>query len=165
MQGLSSDECQLDLAAQMAAGTETSITIVRGILLLLVTSPTVYMKSKQEIAKAVSDGRVSSPVTNAPATTLPYMQALLLEGTRMMPPLTLGFPKRVPAGGDTVCDTFLPAGTDVYQNFGAMLRNPDLASTWMSSAPNVSSRLAPPTPWRACARPSTCALAMVASAA
>ncbi|KAG9258051.1 cytochrome P450 [Emericellopsis atlantica] len=125
-QGLSSEECQLDLAAQMAAGTETSITIVRGILLLLVTSPTIYMKAKQEIATAVRDGHVSSPVTNAEATKLPYMQALLWEGTRMMPPLTLGFPKRVPAGGDTVCDTFLPAGTDVYQNFGAMLRNPDV---------------------------------------
>lgn len=123
-QGLSAEECQLDLATQMAGGIETSISTIRGILLLLMTSPTIYTRAKQEIRTAIQEGRVSSPVTNTEAKALPYMQALLLEGMRIMPPLTLGFPKRVPAGGDTVSGTFLPAGTDIYQNFGAMLRNP-----------------------------------------
>lgn len=112
------------MALQIPAGTETSISTIRGIMLLLLTSPPVYARVKQEIATAISAGKISDPMTNEEAKALPYMQAVILEGLRIMPPVTVGFPKRVPAGGDTVCGVFLPAGTDVYQNYITMLKNP-----------------------------------------
>lgn len=93
-------------------------------MLLLLTSPPVYARVKEEIAAAISAGKMSDPITNEEAKALPYTQAVILEGFRMMPPVTIGFPKRVPAGGDTICGVYLPAGTDVYQNYISMLKNP-----------------------------------------
>jgi cytochrome P450 len=122
--GLSAEECQTDMSLQVPAGTETSISTIRGIMLLLLTSPPVYARAKQEIAAAISAGQISDPMTNEEAKALPYMQAIVLEGLRIMPPVTVGFPKRVPAGGDTICGVFLPAGTDVHQNYITMLKNP-----------------------------------------
>lgn len=45
---------------------------------------------------------------------------------RISPPITTGFPKEVPAGGDVVCGKHLPAGTDVFINFGGMMRRKDV---------------------------------------
>jgi len=41
----------------------------------------------------------------------------------MVPAVTIGFSKRVPAGGDTLCGKFVPGGTDILVNFCEMLRN------------------------------------------
>jgi cytochrome P450 len=48
------------------------------------------------------------------------------EGLRLMLPVNFGFPKRVPAPGDTICGKFIPAGTDVYPNYYSMMRNQDV---------------------------------------
>ncbi|KAI8627705.1 cytochrome P450 [Xylariaceae sp. FL1651] len=124
--GLPPKECQLDLAFQIPAGTETSVTTIRGILLLLLSSPPVYQRAKQEIKDGIAAGRISNPVTHAEAKNLKYMQAVLLEGLRLMEPVAFGFPKRVPASGDTICGKAIPGGTDVYPNFASMMRNPDV---------------------------------------
>lgn len=42
---------------------------------------------------------------------------------RIAPPVTAGFPKAVPSGGDVVCGKPLPAGTEVYINHIGMMRN------------------------------------------
>lgn len=41
----------------------------------------------------------------------------------MMPPLMNGFPRQVPAGGDTICGRFVPGGTDIFVNYVGMLRD------------------------------------------
>lgn len=43
-----------------------------------------------------------------------------------MVPVNFGFPKRVPASGDTICGIFLPAGTDVYVNYHSMMRSQEI---------------------------------------
>lgn len=45
---------------------------------------------------------------------------------RMAPPLTAGFPKVVPPGGDVVCGKHLPAGTEVYLSIIGMMRRKDV---------------------------------------
>lgn len=90
------------------------------------TSPAIYQKAKEEIRSALAAGRISSPVTNEEAKSFPYMQAITREGLRLMAPVNFGFPKRVPASGDTVCGKFLPAGTDVYPNSHRMMRRKDV---------------------------------------
>jgi len=45
---------------------------------------------------------------------------------RIFPPLTTGFPKRVPPEGDTICGQFVPGGTDIYVNVHAMMRDRSL---------------------------------------
>lgn len=100
-QGHGPDECEWDVAILLPAGTETSITAVRGTLLYFISSPAVYNKLKQEIAEGIKAGRISQPITNDQAKEMPYLQAVISEGMRMVPPATSGFPKKVPPGGDT----------------------------------------------------------------
>lgn len=72
--GLSLQEAELDLAILLPAGTETSITTIRGILMYLMISPRVYVKLRQEINQGIQQGRISRPVTNDEAKQLPYLQ-------------------------------------------------------------------------------------------
>lgn len=107
----------------MPAGTETSVTAMRGTLLNLLSSPSTYQKLKQEIADGIKEGRISKPITCEEAKSLPYLQvsfqsydseqcvymarltmylkAVIYEGMRMVPPVINGFEKTVPPGGDT----------------------------------------------------------------
>ncbi|KAI0811654.1 cytochrome P450 [Xylaria sp. FL0064] len=124
--GMTRRECELELAVQVPAGSETSTTAIRGIMLHLLSSPQVYQKLQDEIITGIKDGRISSPITNDEARRLPYLQAVINEGLRMIPPAITGFPKKVPAGGDTLCGKFVPEGTDIFVNFWSMLRNEEI---------------------------------------
>ncbi|KAI0183420.1 pisatin demethylase [Xylaria flabelliformis] len=124
--GVPANECQFDLALLVPAGSETSAMMIKGTLLHLMSSPMIYLKAKQEIKNEIAAGRISSPVTNEEAKSLEYMQAVVREGLRLMVPVNFGFPKRVPDSGDTLCGTFLPAGTDVYVNYHSMMRNKEV---------------------------------------
>jgi cytochrome P450 len=44
----------------------------------------------------------------------------------MAPPLSAGFPKTVPAGGDVICGKALPAGTDIHMNFMSLMRDQEV---------------------------------------
>ncbi|KAI8626229.1 cytochrome P450 [Xylariaceae sp. FL1651] len=124
--GLSAPECQFDLALQIPAGSETSVTTIRGILLYLLCSPVVYQKVKQEIKDGIAAGSISNPVKNEEAKSLKYLQAVVQEGMRLVPPLNMGFGKRVPDSGDTICGKFVPAGTDVYPNYPSLMHSRDI---------------------------------------
>lgn len=41
----------------------------------------------------------------------------------MMPPITIGMPKKVPAGGDIICGKSLSEGTEVYMNISGLMRD------------------------------------------
>jgi len=83
-------------------------------LLYLTNSPPAYRKLLNEIDTAVSTDALSSPVREAEARKLPYLQAVIREGMRMYPPATASFfYKVVPKGGDTICGQFVPGGTQI----------------------------------------------------
>ncbi|KAJ4397255.1 hypothetical protein N0V93_001479 [Gnomoniopsis smithogilvyi] len=121
--GLSADECEWDLAILMPAGTETSITSIRGTLLYILSSPSTYQKLKQEISDGIKEGRISKPITYDEAKELPYLQAVISEGMRMVPPVINGFAKRVPPGGDTIHEKFVPEGTEIQVNYISMMKS------------------------------------------
>ncbi|KAI1383031.1 cytochrome P450 [Hypoxylon trugodes] len=124
--GLSRRECEIELAIQVPTGTETTTSGIRAIMLYLLTSPNAYRKLQEEITAGIRDGRISSPISQEQAKQLPYLQAVIYEGLRMVPPAVAGFPKKVPAGGDTICGEFVPAGTDIFVNVYTMLRNKEV---------------------------------------
>lgn len=92
-------------------------------MLWLLSSPSAYSRLKAEITTGIREGRISSPITNDEARKLPYLQAVLNEGLRMMPPVTCGFPRCVPPEGDMVCGKFVPGGTDLHINYIGMLQD------------------------------------------
>jgi cytochrome P450 len=44
----------------------------------------------------------------------------------MVSPAIIGFPKKVPPGGDKICGRFVPGGTDIFVNLWSMLRNKEV---------------------------------------
>lgn len=56
------------------AGAETTASAIRSILVHVITCPRVYYKLKEEIQRAVSEHRVSTPIEIDEAKQLPYLQ-------------------------------------------------------------------------------------------
>lgn len=72
--GLTQRECELELAVQVPAGSETATSAIRSIMLYILSTPRVHGKLKDEIAQGIREGRISSPITHAEARELPYLQ-------------------------------------------------------------------------------------------
>jgi cytochrome P450 len=95
---------------------------MRATFLHILTNPAVQAKLLTEL----SSSNLSSPITDAEARKLPYLQAVIKEGLRIFPPATGFMSKIVPIGGDTLHGLFVPEGTSIgWSPFGVM-RNRDV---------------------------------------
>ncbi|KAK0627596.1 cytochrome P450 [Immersiella caudata] len=110
-----------DLYGELVASSESPGAMLRIALALLVVTPTAYARLNAEIANA----SLSTPVTDAEARSMPYLQAVLRETIRLYP-VPAEMYKQVPPGGDTVGGYFLPGGTWIGHNFRAMMRRKDI---------------------------------------
>jgi len=118
--GLTKDEIFTESMLQIIAGSDTTATALRSIMLYLLTHPPAYFKLQAEIDNAVKSGAVCTApnvASDACLKNLPYLQAVAREGLRIHPAITDLAPKKVPVGGDTVTvrgkKHFLPGGTNV----------------------------------------------------
>lgn len=82
-------------------------------MLYLLTTPSALHKLRAEMDQGIKDGRISSPVTNAEAKELPYLQAVIKEGLRMHPPFIGLLAKEVPPQGEVIKGRFVPGGTKI----------------------------------------------------
>ncbi|KAI9879763.1 MAG: hypothetical protein M1830_007205 [Pleopsidium flavum] len=107
----------IQLAAQASdfviAGSETTATVLSAITYYLLRTPDVMQKLQNEVRSAFKSYDDINAMSTAP---LKYLQAVLLEGMRIYPPLPIGLPRVVPPGGDTVDGHFIPGGTIVSTN-------------------------------------------------
>ncbi|KAF2868641.1 cytochrome P450 [Massariosphaeria phaeospora] len=111
--GLSQEEASGEALLQVIAGSDTSASTIRIVMLNLLTNPTAYRKLQAEIDSGIAAGKVSSPIKDVEGRQLPYLQAAIKEGLRINPPASGVFFKTVPAGGDTIDGKFVPAGTQI----------------------------------------------------
>ncbi|KAF7931596.1 uncharacterized protein EAE98_004332 [Botrytis deweyae] len=111
--GLTQEEANSETLLQVIAGTDTTATAIRAMLLHITTSPTCYMALQAAIDEGVKNGEISSPVTDAEARAIPYLQAVIKEGLRKFPVIAGLLPKTVHEGGDIINGFSIPAGTDV----------------------------------------------------
>ncbi|TDZ19369.1 Cytochrome P450 monooxygenase lolP1 [Colletotrichum orbiculare MAFF 240422] len=114
--GLTREELTQEVYVETIAGSDTTATAIRMILLSLLSNPQAYSSLRAEIDAAAAANRISRPVRDAEARTLPYLQAVIREGLRLYPPSTGIVSKEVPAGGDAVHGFRLPAGTQLGEN-------------------------------------------------
>ena len=122
--GLSQAQCEAEAFLQIIAGSDSTTTVLRSALYLLVGTPVAYMKLKAEIDGAVQDGKISSPIAKFSETQrLPYLQACVWEGLRMYPPLGDLKAKLAPPDGETNKGIYIPGGTEVAVNDESMCRN------------------------------------------
>ncbi|KAK4569667.1 hypothetical protein LTR86_003432 [Recurvomyces mirabilis] len=121
--GLTQEQCENEAHVQIIAGSDSTTTILRCTLFLLISNPVAYGKLRAEIDQAANDGSLSYPIANyASVQKLPYLSAALWEGLRMFPPLAGLKAKLAPPGGDTFKDVFYPEGTEVGLCDDAMCR-------------------------------------------
>jgi cytochrome P450 len=66
---------------------------------------------------------MSSPIQDAEAKKLPYLQAIIKEGLRIYPPVAGLMSKKVPAGGDELNGLFVPEGTKIGYSAWGIFRN------------------------------------------
>lgn len=111
--GLSEEEAAGEALLQIVAGSDTSAGTIRAVMLNVLTSPQIYKRLQAEIDTFVKLGAVSSPITDAEARSLPYLQAVIKEGLRILPPASGAMFKQVPVGGDFIDGMYLPGGTQI----------------------------------------------------
>jgi len=111
--GLTEPEAAGEALLQVIAGSDTSATTIRAVLLNLLTHPAAYRSLLEEIDTAISDNRISSPIKDGEARRLPYLQSVIRESLRLLPPASGPFFKSVPPKGEVINGLFIPGGTQI----------------------------------------------------
>lgn len=106
------------------AGSDTTATAMRAILLAIISNPRVYSRLVREIDDAIAAGKVSSPIRDDEARKLPYLQAVIKEGLRRFSPITQLRERVVPPQGDSFNGQFIPGGTFIGINSWTIQCNP-----------------------------------------
>ncbi|KAF2760576.1 cytochrome P450 [Pseudovirgaria hyperparasitica] len=109
--GLGREELESESTLQVLAGSDTTATTIRVGLLYICSNASVLRKLRAEFDSA----EISSPITDAEARKLPYLQAVIKESIRIVPPVTGMFSKEVPPEGDIICGKKVPGGTLISQ--------------------------------------------------
>lgn len=111
--GLDQEEASRESLLNVVAGSDTSATTIRVIMLSLLSNPLAYRRLQKEIDDGVEAGKISTPVTNSEAYNLPYLQAAIKEGLRIKAPAAGPLFKTVPPEGDIIDGKFIPGGTQI----------------------------------------------------
>ena len=96
------------------------------LILFLINTPTALNKLRKEIDDGIAKGTISSPIRDAEARQMPYLQAAIKEGLRFYPPQTALNSKEVPQGGAKIHGFHLPGGTQVAVNIQGITRSKTL---------------------------------------
>ncbi|KAI0405811.1 cytochrome P450 [Xylaria palmicola] len=121
--GMTRSELTQQAFVQIIAGSVSTTTAICMTLLCLLANPGAYTALRQEIDAAIAAGRLSSPVADAEAKRLPYLQAVIREGLRFYPPVLGLGSKQVPRGGDVIGGYHVPEGVQVGANVFGMMRS------------------------------------------
>lgn len=111
--GLSQEEASRESLLNVVAGSDTSATTIRLMMMSLLSNPAAYRRLQKEIDDGINAGKISSPITDAEARQLPYLQATIKEGLRIKAPASGPLFKTVPPEGDVIDGKFIPGGTQI----------------------------------------------------
>ncbi|KAG6361272.1 hypothetical protein INS49_009497 [Diaporthe citri] len=92
------------------AGSDTSATLLSGLIYLLLKNPGCLLKITHEVRSAFKS---EDEISFSSVQSLPYMLACIKETFRRYPPVPGSMPRVVPKGGANVAGHFVPEGTIV----------------------------------------------------
>lgn len=101
------DKLKANCGILIIGGSETTATLLSGVTYFLLTNPEPMRKLTEEIR---SSFKSESEIDFVSVNNLPYLLACLDEALRMYPPVPIGLPRIVPAGGAKIVDEFVPEG-------------------------------------------------------
>jgi len=96
----------------MIAGTETTATLVSGLLYYLLMNPEKMKKLQDELRGAFE---VREDITMGRLAQLKYLNACVEEGLRMYPPVPAGLPRVTPPGGTAICGEWIPGNASIAE--------------------------------------------------
>lgn len=105
--GIEGKEWDINLMIFVFASSETIASALTAIFRELVQHPGTLHRLTNELRSTFQS---KEDITIASTTHLPYLNAVINEGLRLDPPVVVTPPRVVPAGGDTVCGRYVPAG-------------------------------------------------------
>ncbi|KAI0123602.1 cytochrome P450 [Xylariales sp. AK1849] len=109
-EGFTFEELESTAADLVLAGSETTATLLSGIIFHLLRNPDVHAKATREVRAAFAK---DEDITIASVNELPYLEAVLQEGLRVYTPAPFFAGRVAPKGGDTIAGVFVPEGTRV----------------------------------------------------
>lgn len=118
---LNSADVLSNLPLIVAAGSDTTASLMTGATFYILKYPPVYQRVTNEIR---SQFKTHEEVTLRSIGKLRYLLAVLDESLRIYPPGTGSHRRVVPSGGATVCGRQIPGGTVVGINQYACYRSP-----------------------------------------
>ncbi|KAF2398789.1 benzoate 4-monooxygenase cytochrome P450 [Trichodelitschia bisporula] len=136
--GLSLGEMHSNADLFMIAGTETTASLLSGLIFHLLTNPESLKELTKEIRSAFSS---PEEMNLSSLVRLKYLHACLEEGLRMYTPVPAGVPRLTPPEGAAICGRWIPGNTAVYvtpfTSFRSVInfRNPEefIPERWISS--------------------------------
>ncbi|OAL01859.1 cytochrome P450 [Phaeosphaeriaceae sp. SRC1lsM3a] len=108
--GLTLEEMHSNAELFMLAGSETTATLLSGAIYYLLKNPRTFEKLVNEVRSEL-DGYDS--LTGEKLTSLKYLSACLKEALRIYPPVPIGSPRMVQAGGQIILGKWIPPDTRV----------------------------------------------------
>jgi cytochrome P450 len=109
--GLTTGEISATFMVLTTAGSETTATTLCGAINYLMAHPEKLIKLTGEIRSAFQN---LEQITLDSLQNLSYLNAVIQEALRLCPAIPWILPRIVPAGGDTVCGTWLPGGVSLH---------------------------------------------------
>ncbi|KAG2002106.1 hypothetical protein GB937_009772 [Aspergillus fischeri] len=107
---LSIDELITNAQVLILAGSETTASLLSGVIYLLLQNSVAYQQLVDEVRSTFSSEKEINFVS---ASQLSYMLACLNEALRMYPPVANGLPRVVPKGGAQILGQYIPEQTYV----------------------------------------------------
>ncbi len=98
-------------SSNITAGSDTTGILLRSIFYYLLSNQASLVRLRAELF-AASDA-LGPMASWRQARELPYLDAVIKEAGRLNPSFGLPYERVVPAGGATICGSFLPEGTVV----------------------------------------------------
>lgn len=91
------------LMINMIAGADTTAITIRSALYYALRTPSVWARLRRDLA-AAGLSKASVPLSFKDTRTVPYLDAVVREGLRYLPAVSLGLERYVPAGGQRLAD-------------------------------------------------------------
>lgn len=108
--GLSFEELVSQAQLLMLAGSETTASLLSGLLYYLLINPDALPRLKEEVRTSFSE---EAEISMQSVSYLPYLGAVIEESLRIYPPAPNIFPRSTPQPGQIICGRFVPGGTSV----------------------------------------------------
>ena len=111
-QGMTVRELESNATDLVFAGSETTATLLSGIIYYLLHYSAYLQRATTEIRAAFPTAQAIT-LHNATAEKLPFTMAIISESLRIFPPAPNMLNRALPAGGGVIDGRWLPAGTRV----------------------------------------------------